>query len=443
MSRLKDTNIQMLYEIDELDTILKTDKILIYGAGMVSNILVSFLAKKHKLSNVFCVTVSNKEGNPDDILGVPVCQISDVSRLKKDIPIVIATLENKSKSIFYDLKKSGFSNIYAVSNLLYAFIRQDAPSFEYEIFALEKIIKRDIIQIREDVKQIKACIQDDVQYYEQTLSEKDYPTVLKNWYKKKTGEILDLDNPITYNEKIQWIKLYGLTQEMTKLTDKYVVREWIKDKIGEEFLPKLYGVWKDFEQIDFNQLPKQFVIKCNHGCGYNYIVKDKESLDKMMLKNKIKKWLKVNYAYIGGLQLQYANIEPLIIAEEYLENAEDELYDYKFWCFDGKVDFIMFLSERKKMLKMNNFDCEWNLLPFTYDYEQSVREIKRPAKLEKMIKIAETLAEGFPHVRVDLYLLNNGDIKFGEMTFTSANGVCKWSDEGVNKRLGDLIKLNC
>ena len=152
--------------------------------------------------------------------------------------------------------------------------------------------------------------------------------------------------------------------------------------------------------------------------------------------------MKINYAFIGGLELQYEEIKPRIIAEEYVENEDNELFDYKFWCFNGNVEFVMFLSQRNDELKMDNFDCDWNKLSFTYDYEQSGNDIPRPSKLDEMLDIAKKLSRGFPHVRVDLYLLNNGDIKFGEMTFTSDSGICNWSDEKVNYKLGNLIKLN-
>jgi len=253
---------------------------------------------------------------------------------------------------------------------------------------------------------------------------------------------LNLEQPRTFNEKIQWLKLYGDTPLMTMLADKYRARFWVEEKIGPKYLIPLLGAWKSFDEIEFESLPEKFVLKCNHGCGWNAIIRDKDNINKEELKRNFDKWMKLNYAFLkGGFELQYRDISPCIIAEEYLENDAEELFDYKFWCFQGKVEFIMFLSERNSHLRMNNYDREWNLLPFTYNYPNSEKQIEKPDNLDEMISLAEQLAEGFPFVRVDFYRLNNGEIKFGEMTFTPASGICGWSSEEINEKLGNLIKM--
>lgn len=278
--------------------------------------------------------------------------------------------------------------------------------------------------------------------YDQFLKPWQYKHELKTWYYIITRSKLNLKNPITYSEKIQWFKLYGVTPLITKLCDKIEVRSWVKEKIGEQYLIPLLGVWDSFEEIDFNRLPERFVLKCNHGAGYNEIIYNKSEINKEELKLKFDKWLSINYAFIGGLELQYKDIHPRILAEEYMENGDKELDDYKFMCFGGKCKFIMFLSERNTHLCMNNYDLDWNLLPFTNGgIENSKREIERPAKLDEMIKIAEKLAEGFPHVRVDLYLDENEQIKFGEMTFTPFSGVMRWSKPEIGYELGSLMDL--
>lgn len=279
------------------------------------------------------------------------------------------------------------------------------------------------------------------EYYDEILKPSQYKRELKVWYYLIMREKLDLKNPVTYTQKIQYFKLYGVSPYITMLADKVAVRKWVEGKIGQEYLTACLGVWKSFDDIDFDKLSNRFILKCNHGAGYNEVIQNKEQIDRRELKEKFDRWMRINYAYIGGLELQYKDIRPQIIAEEYLENLEGgDLFDYKFWCFGGKVEFIMFLSGRNKKLCMNNYDKEWNLLPFTYGgHENSEKVIERPKELDKMIELAEILADGFPHVRVDLYLLNDGTIKFGEMTFTSFSGVMRWSDKNINFRLGELI----
>lgn len=283
-------------------------------------------------------------------------------------------------------------------------------------------------------------VKKDYDYYK-NLPQEQYATELCAWFKRVTGETLNLENPKTFNEKIQWMKLYDSTPLKTRLADKYLVRDWVKEKIGEEYLIPLLGVWDSFDEIDFDQLPDQFVLKTNHGCAWNIIVKDKSKLDRADAKKKFDTWMQTNFAYRVGLELQYMNIPPKIIAEQYLENGNDDLYDYKVFCFDGKAESVMFLSERKTGLKMAFYDLNWNKLPYVYSYPQNQEEVPKPKNLDLLISLAEKLSEGFAHVRVDFYILNDGTLKFGEMTFTSASGTCKWEPREQNRIYGDLIKL--
>ena len=270
-----------------------------------------------------------------------------------------------------------------------------------------------------------------------------YKQELQTWYQRVTGKYLNLDNPRTFNEKIQWLKLYDSIPIKTRLADKYLVREWVKEKIGEQYLIPLLGVYDKFEDIDFAKLPNQFVIKCNHGCAYNIIVKDKSKLDLAEAKAKLDKWLHENFAFKAGYELHYRDIKPKIIIEKFIENkGTDDLYDYKFWCFNGKLAYIQFLSERNLSgLKMAFYDRKWNKQTFVYSHPLDKKTIKKPDNLDEMIQLAEALSKGFPCVRVDFYRLNDGTIYFGEMTFTSASGNCKWNDEHINRALGNMIKL--
>lgn len=274
------------------------------------------------------------------------------------------------------------------------------------------------------------------------MPEEKYSEFLKDWYFEKTGEFLNLDNPQTFNEKIQWVKLNDSTPLKTRLADKYLVRYWVKEKIGEEYLIPFLGVWDNFDEIDFDKLPDKFVLKCNHGCGYNIIVKDKSKLNKDDARKKINMWLNEDYAFVGGLELQYSDIPRKIIAEKYIENNSGDLYDYKFWCFNGKVEYIQFLSERNTDgLKMAFYDRNWIKQDFVYSYPLDAKDMPRPENLELMIHLAEELSSGFNHVRVDFYRLNDGTLYFGEMTFTSCSGTCKWSPITVDCTMGQMFDL--
>ncbi|MBR1729490.1 MAG: hypothetical protein IJ728_08205 [Selenomonadaceae bacterium] len=278
-------------------------------------------------------------------------------------------------------------------------------------------------------------------YFFKDITPEEYPLMLSYWYKMRTGEDVDLENPKKFNDKLQWLKLYDRDPLKTLLTDKYLVRDYIKEKIGEKYLIPLLGVWDNFDEINFDELPDRFVLKCNHGSAMNVIVKDKSKLDIAKAKANFDRWLKINYAY-NGLQLQYLDIKPKIIAEEYIENLPGDLWDYKFWCFGGKVESIMFLSNRGKGLCKNNYDRNWKKMDFSSsDYPSSDLKVDKPDNLDEMIDLSEQLSKGFAYVRIDLYRLNDGTIKFGEFTFTPFNGLYTWHPESMNDYFGELIKL--
>ena len=264
---------------------------------------------------------------------------------------------------------------------------------------------------------------------------------LKNWYFEQTHELLDLTQPKNYNQKIQWLKLYDSTPLKSKLSDKYQVREYVKNKIGEEYLIPMLGVWDSFDEIDFNILPEQFILKCTHGCGCNIIVKNKLNFNREDAKLKIDNWLNTDFSNFG-FELQYSNIPPKIIAEKLLENTNNDLYDYKVWCFNGKAHYVQFLSERNTDgLKMAFYDREWNKQNFVYSVPMDKKNNKKPENLNLLLELAEKLSEGFKHVRVDFYITNDEKIYFGEMTFTSCNGISNWEPKEINYKLGQLIEV--
>jgi len=283
--------------------------------------------------------------------------------------------------------------------------------------------------------------QKDYNYFK-NLDSSLYRAEITLWYQAIMQKRLDLDHPKTYNEKLQWMKLYDSTPLKAMLTDKYSVRDWIAARIGSQYLVKLLGVWDAVDDIDLSNLPDRFVLKATHGSNWVIVVKDKTKIDWKTAKKKMRQWLNTNFAFVTGLELHYKHIPARIIAEEYLENTDADLYDYKFWCFEGKVHSILFLSERNTGgLKMSFFNPQWERMDLSYDYPRHEKQIQRPAQLEQMIALSERIAKGFPHARVDLYLLNNGEIKFGEITFTSASGACNWNPPEADIMLGEQFTL--
>lgn len=280
--------------------------------------------------------------------------------------------------------------------------------------------------------------------YYKKLNKRYYKKELKMWYFHVTGKHLNLEFPETMNEKIQWMKLYNSTSLKSRLTDKYAVREFIKEKIGEKYLIPNLGVWNKFDDIDFDKLPNQFVLKGNHGCGCNIIVKDKKTFDKEDARKKFKKWLKTDYAFTNGFELHYSAIKPKIIAEKYIEAVDAAAIDYKFICCDGEPILCWVTNKYLDVHKRSFYRMpNWDLLNVELKdggAELDTQGVPKPQKLEEMLDIAKTLSKGFPLVRVDLYLIEN-DIYFGEMTFTSASGAAALYPDKWNYILGDKITL--
>lgn len=266
---------------------------------------------------------------------------------------------------------------------------------------------------------------------------------LKIKYRLTMRKKLNLKNPQTFNEKLQWLKLYDRNLEYTKRVDKYEVRKYIADIIGEEYLIPLLGVWDSPDDIDFDKLPNQFVLKCNHNSGLGMcICKDKSKLNIEKVKKDLKKGLKQNY-FITSREWPYKNVKPRIIAEKYMvDESGIELKDYKIMCFNGRFECSFVCSDRydKDGLCVTFFDREWNKLPFERHYPSSRKEIKRPKCYEKMIELAENLAEGIRFARIDFYEIK-GEIYFGEITFYPGSGMEEFTPEEWDYKLGNHITL--
>lgn len=274
-----------------------------------------------------------------------------------------------------------------------------------------------------------------------TLPQERYEEAIGRWYRRWMGETLDLDHPCTFNEKIQWLKLYDSTPIKTRLADKYLVRDWVREKIGAQYLIPLLGVWDDFDEIDFDALPDQFVLKLNAGSGCNVLVPDKSLMDAAKAKERFETWMREEPAFKNGLELHYLNTRRRILAEAFISNDGNDLYDYKVFCFNGKAACILFMSERKTGVKRAFYDVSWNKLAYDSTYQRNDQAVPKPDNLEELIALAEKLSEGFAMVRVDFYRLNDGRFFFGEMTFTPAGGRMQWGTAQQAFYFGSLIQL--
>lgn len=264
---------------------------------------------------------------------------------------------------------------------------------------------------------------------------------IKLKYEFLRNEKLDLENPRTFNEKLQYLKLYDRKPFYTNLVDKYEVRKFVTEVIGEEYLIPLLGRWNTFDEIDFSKLPNQFVLKCTHDSGGIVICKDKRKFNIKEAKRKIQKCMKTNY-YYKGREWPYKDVKPRIIAEQYMiDESGTELKDYKVFNFNNvpkliEVDFDRFIQHKR-----NIYDTKWNYLNLCIEYPTDPnKKIEKPKNLEEMLSCAKKLSKGFPFLRTDFYNIN-GKIYFGEITLYHGSGLEKIIPEKYEKILGDWINL--
>lgn len=268
----------------------------------------------------------------------------------------------------------------------------------------------------------------------------DDEAYLKRKYKACMGKEIHLDSPQTFNEKLQWLKLHDRKPEYTTMVDKYAVKMYVADIIGEKYIIPTLGVWNHFDEIDFDKLPNQFVLKCTHDSGGIVICKDKNKLDLKSAKKKIEKSLKQNY-YWSGREWPYKDVKPRIIAEEYMiDESGYELKDYKFFCFNGEPKMMFIATDRGSDTKFDFYDMEFNHLPFTNGHPNANKQIKKPKNYSTMLALSAKLSFGIPHVRVDFYNIN-GKIYFGELTFFHWSGLVPFEPEEWDYKLGSWLKL--
>lgn len=269
------------------------------------------------------------------------------------------------------------------------------------------------------------------------MSDKLYLRIV---YFANMWKILNLKNPRTFNEKLQWLKLYDRRPEYTQMVDKFRVRDYIKEKLGGEYLIPLIGMWEHVEDIDFDNLPNKFVLKCNHNSGLGmYICTDKNKMDVLKVKKALKAGLEQDY-YLRGREWPYKNVEHCIIAEEYMQDGSGELQDYKVMCFNGEPKLIQIHTGRFSNHLQDFYDAEWNKIDIQQGYPNSPIVMERPVILGKMLEFSRILSTDLPQARIDWYCVN-GALYFGEITFFDGSGFCAFDNEEWDYRIGDWITL--
>jgi len=273
------------------------------------------------------------------------------------------------------------------------------------------------------------------------LEPSQYRKALENWYRFSKGDDPHLDDPQSLGEKLQWLKLYDATPEKGRLADKYLVRAWVSEKIGERYLVPILGVWSRAKDIPWNELPNRFVLKATHGSGWNVVVKDKSKLDVAETEKTLDRWLERRMAMSGGFELHYEFCEPRIIAEEYMEDSSGGLRDYKFITIGGQVQFILAIQGRFTGEESGTYMPDWEPAPFRYGYRVGIEgEIPRPSQLDEMVELAQRLGSEFPFARVDFYEVC-GRVYFGEITFTDANGLSSFEPPHYDLEYGRKLRL--
>ena len=298
-------------------------------------------------------------------------------------------------------------------------------------------------KIKEDLKSNESIVKiyDKVKefYYRHLISDEQ---VIRKRFKKRLGREVDLENPVKFNDKLQWLKLNWYDPIATKCADKYEVREIIKEKIGEEYLNELIAVYESVNEIDIDKLPDKFVLKGTHGSGFNIICNDKSKMNWKEEFKKMRRWLRTNY-YLQNREWVYKDQKPRIICEKYLELEDgNPPNDYKIYCFNGEPKIISVDSGRFISQIKNFYDLDWNYIELSINNKANNSEKldAKPICFEHMLQLSRILSKGFPHVRVDFYIIKD-KIIFGELTFFHASGMGPFKPEEFEITMGNWLEL--
>lgn len=267
---------------------------------------------------------------------------------------------------------------------------------------------------------------------------------IRIYYRMRLGKKLNIKNPQTFNEKLQWIKFNYRYPLQSIVSDKVLVREYVKDKIGEQYLITLYGKWEKFEDINFDKLPNQFVLKCNHDSGGLIVCTNKEELNYKWAKKIIERSLRSNFYYIGR-EYQYRNIRPMILCEEFISDNGTIPIDYKIYCYNGEPDMILVcrdrFSNKSHRASYLFFDKEWRFLPLNKGDENLVYiDVECPPNLDEMLIVAQKLSKEFIFARIDLYNVG-GRVYFGEITLSPNSGFDNDITADTDRLFGEKFKI--
>ena len=268
------------------------------------------------------------------------------------------------------------------------------------------------------------------------LSTEQLEREVDRWYYIERGEHVHFDQPQSFSQKMQWLKVHDNDPRKSVLSDKLAVRSVIADKIGEDVLAKVYAAWDNADDISFDGLPTRFYLKCNNGSGMMMRVADAAHADMDEVRAKASEWLACDFAS-RYFEMHYADIKPRVFAEEWIDDIE---WEYQAWCFSGKVEFIAAIKDPHGANEKQFFSRSWEKLPFVSSPPEYQGVIDRPDCLEQIIENSELLAQGFTFVRVDWYGTRHG-LMFSEMSFTPAYGIVHWTPAEYNMKVGSLIHL--
>lgn len=269
------------------------------------------------------------------------------------------------------------------------------------------------------------------------LSDKSFIELI---YRLRMGKRLNLDNPKTFTEKLQWLKLYDHNPMYTTMADKIGMRGFVEDRLGCGYTVPLVGVYGSFKKIGLDELPSRFVMKTSHDSGSYIVCKDKASFDIKAARKAMTRSLRRNY-YMTTREWQYKDVVPKIVVEEFLSDGNEALTDYKFFCFDGKCEFLYIMCETSSIPSQIILDSDFNRLPFRMDDDQVDSMPEKPSCFEEMKRIAQVLSHGIPFLRVDMYLVD-GKVYVGELTFYHYGGYIPFSPPEWDGKLGELIDLD-
>lgn len=400
------------FELKKILEVSKDTYICFFGAGFFGCTWTYDLLKAMGGHIDFYCDNNKKEG----MLvrdGIKTISLEKLYALKDNVLVFITTGDKYQHSIKTQLEKNGIHNIIRMD---YIFLQT----------FIESLTEMDNSNINEQFK----CILDDENFICRKFE----------YYNKYRA---NLNNPRSFNEKLQWLKLHDHNPKYTRLVDKYEVKKYVADKVGADYVVPTLGIYDSFDDIDFEEFPHQFVLKCTHDSGSIIRCTDKDSFDRISAKDFLNNRLKFNFFW-AGREWPYKNVNRRIIAEKYLENTNgQDIIDYKFLCAAGIVKYIFTCTNRtaKTGLCVNFYERDWTPLPFERHYHKREKEIEKPDQLSKMIELAEKLSSGLGFVRVDFFIID-GHIYFSEYTFFPGGGMEEFTPVEWDYKLGEMINLD-